>query len=325
VKLLPRAMCSSAIVTVVLLLAEANADPQPKVPRIGVLFDQKGNAVWTKGVREGLHQLGYLEGKTIMVEWRGNAETYEQMRLLAAELERSGVELIITAGSPATPAALEATGVPVVFTFGDPIAAGFAASLAHPGGRATGVSVLSVELYPKRLELLRELAPHARRIVFLRNPTNRLASRLLDALQEAGQRLGMQIKTLDARDAGEVNAALKSLRRNPPDAVIVSAEPLFLASKAQIAQAVRAAKLPAVFPWAEYHDEGVLMSYGPNLTETGRQMAGYVDKILRGAKPADLPIEQASTYELIIDLRIARAMGLHVPQSLLARANEVNR
>ena len=135
----------------------------------------------------------------------------------------------------------------------------------------------------------------------------------------------MQIKTLDARDAGEVDTALHSLRRSAPDALIVSAEPLFMANKGQIARAVRALKLPAVFPWREYHNEGVLMSYGPNLTTTGRQMASYVDKILRGAKPADVPIEQASKYELIIDLRVARAMGLDVPQSLLARADEVIR
>ena len=316
---------SAAVVTAVVLLAPAYADPEPGVPHIGVLFDGRGAAPWTQGLRDGLRRHGYVDGKSIIIEWQGSAETYEQMRVLAAELARSGVKLIVTAGSPATPAALEATELPVVFTFGDPVAAGYGVSLAKPGGRGTGVSVLSIELYPKRLQLLRELAPRARRVVFLRNPTNRLASRLLDELQAAGKTLGMQIVTLDARDASEVDTALRSLRRGAPDALIVSAEPLFMASKAQIARRVRTLKLPAVFPWREYHDEGVLMSYGPNLTATGRQMAGYVDKILRGAKPADLPIEQASTYELIIDLRIARAMGLKVPQSLLARADEVMR
>src|SRR5258708_15417003 len=189
---------SAAIICAAMLLTPVYADPQPNIPHIGVLFDDRNSAPWTEGLRDGLRQLGYVEGKSITIEWRGSGKSYEEMRLLAAGLARSGVKLIVPAGSPATPAALEITGLPVVFIFGDPVAAGFAASLAKPGGGGTGVSVLSVELYPKRLELLHELAPRARRIVFLRNPTNRLAPRLLDEVHAAGLSLGLQIKTLDA-------------------------------------------------------------------------------------------------------------------------------
>src|SRR5258708_2622443 len=274
---------SAAIICAAMLLTPVYADPQPNVPHIGVLFDDRNSAPWTEGLRDGLRQLGYVEGKSITIEWRGSGKSYEEMRLLAAGLARSGVELIVTAGSPATPAALEVTGLPVVFIFGDPVAAGFSASLAKPGGRGTGVSVLSVELYPKRLELLHELAPRARRIVFLRNPTNRLAPRLLDEVHAAGLSLGLQIKTLDARDAGEVSTALHSLRHSAADAMIVSAEPLFVASRMQIARAVREFKLPAVFPWREFHDEGGLISSGPNLAAIGRQPRAYLAPILHRA------------------------------------------
>jgi putative ABC transport system substrate-binding protein len=141
----------------------------------------------------------------------------------------------------------------------------------------------------------------------------------------AAKALGVQLEPFDARDTRELDKALRAIQRSRPDAILVAGDLLFLSNHAKVARAVRETKLPAMFPWREYHDEGVLMSYGPNLTETGRQMAGYVDKILNGAKPADLPIEQASKYELIIDLRVAHAMGLSVPQSLLARADEVIR
>jgi len=181
------------------------------------------------------------------------------------------------------------------------------------------------ELEPKRLELLHQLAPHARRIGYLFNLSNPLASAVTAEVKTAAQTLGLQLKVFNAPTARELDTALDTLLRNPPDALLVSPEAFFLAYKAKIAQVVRKAKIPAIFPYREYGVDGALMSYGPNLQQIGRLLAVYVDKVLRGAKPADLPIEQMSKYDLVIDLRVAREMGVQVPQDLLMRADEVIR
>jgi putative ABC transport system substrate-binding protein len=217
------------------------------------------------------------------------------------------------------------TTVPIVFGSGDPVATGLAASLARPGGNATGVSVLSTELYPKRLEYLHWLAPRARRIAFLMNSSNPIAVTQLEATQKAAPSLGVQLVKLDARNERELRSVLHALERGAADGAIVTNDLVYRSTASQVAQVLRKARLPAIFPYRQYLEEGGLMSYGPDPKEVGRKLAVYVDKILKGAKPADLPIEQLSKYELVIDLRVARELKLNVPQDLLLRADEVIR
>jgi putative ABC transport system substrate-binding protein len=306
-----------------LLSALAWAD-QTSIARIGVIMPTVSSSPLEEGLREGLRDLGYIDGKNVVIEWRRSAGTSEELRSLAANLAGK-VDIIVAIGSPAARAALQATTLPVVFTSGDPVQAGFASSLAKPGGNGTGVSVVSTQLNQKGLELLHELAAHGRRIVYLMNPSNPLAAHDREAVELAARALGIQLAIVNARDVAELNAALRAIHQTSAHGLLVSGDLFLLAQRAKIAQTVRMAGLPALFMYKEYHDAGVLMSYGPNFKQAMRLVAGYVDKILRGAKPSDLPIEQISKYELVINLRVAREMGLRVPQELLLRADEVIR
>lgn len=309
-----------------LISALAHAAEPSVTPRIGVLILSLANSPLEQGLRDGLREVGYIEGKNIVIEWRRYARADQELPSLAADLVQSPVDLIVTLGSIATKVALKASTGPVVFVaVGDPVATGFAASLAKPGGRGTGISTLSTELIAKRLELLHQAAPQARRIVYLMNSANPINALALEEVQKAARALRLKLETLDIRDAASIDAAFRASSHGATDAVLVAADFLFLANKAKIAWNVRKLRLPAMVPWRENLDDGLLMSYGPNLNWVMRRAATYVDKILKGAKPGDLPIEQVSTYELIIDLRVARAMGIHVPQDLLLRADEVIR
>ena len=278
-----------------------------------------------QGLRDGLRELGYINGKSIVIEWRRSLGTDKELRSLASELASAKVELIVAFSTPAARAVFQTTTVPVVFLVGDPVGTGLAASMAHPGGRGTGVSMLNRELTGKRMELLQQVTPGIRRIVFLMNPSNPLDARMLEEAQKAARTLSVKLETLGVRNADEIDAALRAMPRGAADGVVVSPDLLFVQNKNKIAQAVRKAKLVAIFPYKENHDDGVLMSYGANVTEGARKVAVYVDRVLKGAKPSELPIEQMSKYELIIDLRVARAMGIEVPQDLLLRADEVIR
>lgn len=316
-----------ATVTVAALLwAVAVAEEPRTIPRIGVLVPSMANSPFEEGLREGLRDLGYVESKDVILDWRRSPETAEALRPLAADLLKSKVGLIVAIGSPATRAALDAnTTTPVVFTSGDPVAAGFASSLARPGRNATGVSVVSLPVSQKCLELLHELVPRARRILYLMNTSNPLEAQDRDAVQAAARALGVQVITVNARNAAELDTALRALPRSGVQAFFMSGSFFLLTHRAEIVRAVRAAKLPAMFPYSEYHDLDVLVSYGPNLRQVMHLLARYVDKILKGAKPADLPVEQLSKHELIIDLRVARKLRIDVPQTLLLRADAVIR
>jgi putative ABC transport system substrate-binding protein len=309
------------------LSVAARADQPPTMRRIGVLAPPVfATSPYVAGLRDGLSELGYSEGKNVVIEWRLSAGGDEELRSLAADLARLKVDVIVVGNTRTARAALDVTTtVPVVFLAGDPVASGLAASLARPGGNGTGVSIVLTELTAKRLELLHQLAPRVRRIVYLINSTSPIGPPQLKAAQKAARTLGVQLVTLDARDEGELDAALRAIAKHSGGGFVVTADALFRANKAKIAQVVRKARLPAMFPAKEYHDDGVLMSYGPNTKEVGRKIAVYVDKLLRGAKPSDIPVEQVSKFELIIDMRVARAMRLDVPQALLLRADEVLR
>jgi putative ABC transport system substrate-binding protein len=278
-----------------------------------------------EGLREGLREHGYVEGKNIIIEWRRSEGAVEELKSAAADLARVPVELIVASGSPAVRAALDVTTLPVVFLSGNPVSAGFAESLARPGGNATGVSAVTTELNQNCVQFLHLLVPKSKRIFYLRNPANPIAALGLDEVEGTARALGMRVLTLDARNARELNVTLRKIRRSAADAVLVSPEMFFLAHRSEITGAVRKTKMPAMFTLREYHDEGALMSYGGSIKEAMRRVAGYVSKILKGTKPAEIPVEQLSKYELIIDLRIAHELGIEVPQTLLLRADEVRR
>ena len=304
--------------------ASANGAAPADPPRIGFLTPLPESGPDREGFRQGLRELGYIEGKNINIEWR-RAETGQQSQALAEGLVNAKVDVIVASGTPAAYAAMRATAtIPVVFaSVGDPVASGFATSLARPGRNGTGVSTVSTELYPKRLEFLHQLAPKARRITYLVNSSNPIAARLIDETEVAARMLGIRLQTLDARNARELDTALQTLEKNPPEAIMVGGDLLFLANKDRVAAAVRKARIPAIFSYEHYHEHGALMSYSPSVREAGRLAAGYVDKILKGAKPSELPIQQISRFELIIDLRLARELRIEVPLELLARADRV--
>jgi putative ABC transport system substrate-binding protein len=295
-------------------------------PRIGFLTPIPESGPDREGFRQGLHELGYVEGKNIVIDWR-RADTSQASQSLADQLVKTKVNVIVASGTPAAAAAMRATAtIPVVFAnIGDPVASGFAASLARPGRNGTGVSIDSTELYPKRVEFLHQLAPKARRITYLVNSSSPIAARMLEVTEIAARTLGVRLQTLDARNGRELDALLQTLEKNPPEAVLVGGDLLYLANKGKVAAVVRKARIPAIFPYDDFHENGALMSYGPSMREAGRLAAIYVDKILKGASPSELPIQQISRFELIVDLGLARELGIDVPRELFVRADRVIR
>ena len=316
-----------ALRTILLPIPTLAADSGQKglAPRIGVLFTQTaGFSPITDGLREGLRELGYTDGKTIVLDLRWPKERTDELPRLATDLVDGNVTVLVAAGNAASRAAMQATTtIPVVFMSGDPITAKLVTSLAHPGGNGTGLYVPTPELEAKRLELLHQLAPGAHRVAYLWNSTNPLAARTLEEVRRAATALDLQLLVIDTRTGAELDAALKRLSTKTADGVLVGSDPLF--SSANIGRAMHQARLPAAYPWSESRDHGALLSYGVSAKELGRRAAVYVAKILKGAKPVDIPVEEASKFELIIDLREAKALGIEVPMELLVRANEVIR
>lgn len=296
------------------------------VPRIGFL-SQCSSSFDKEQFTQGLRELGYVEGSSIQITWRHFPEGGPQLRLAADELVTSKVDVLVTCSTAATQAAVAATRtIPIVFTgIADPIASGVVASLAKPGANATGVSVLVAELYPKRLDLLRQVSPRARRVAFIVNLSSPGSALAVQPLQAAAKTLNIQLEVHNTPTATEVESTLRKIRWGSIDGLLTAGDTVVFSQGAQIARAVRKARVPAVFPWRQFHTYGVLMSYGSDTNEIMRRGAWYVDRILKGAKPEDLPVEQVSRMELIIDLRVARESGIKVPQELLYRADEVMR
>ena len=298
---------------------------QQKVPKIGFLGHVAPNSGQREGFQEGLRELGYVEGRTILIEWRNTLGYEDELRPLASELVQIAPDVIVTSSTPAARAALEATKtIPVVFAaVGDPIATGLVTNLARPEGNGTGVSLLSTELGVKRLDLLRQLAPRAHRVsylVALANPSEAVRTK---SVQAAAHALGIKLDIYNATNVEEIDSALRAIPWKSTDGVLIGSDPIFQAEGAKISEAVRTARVPAVFPWPDFHQYRVLMSYGPDLRKAASRAAYYVDKILRGAKPSDLPVEQISQMDLVIDLRVARELGVKVPPELLFRADRV--
>lgn len=296
------------------------AQPTGRRGRIGVLTPGRG---LPNSFGQQLRALGYSDDSVEIVVRAADGHL-ERLAGLAAELARLSPDVIVAAG-PAVAAARQATStIPVVMVnVADPVAAGFAASLAHPGGNVTGLANLAQDTAGKRLELLKAIAPSVRRIAILLDPGNPGNVHQLQAAQQAAPSLGIEALPVEATSADAISDAFAAIAREHADAVFVPEDPVFSLYQEQIVHLVRGSKLPAIFQSRIYVDVGGLMSYGADFDDLYRRAAFYVDKVLKGAKPADLPIEQPTKFELIINLKTANALGLTVPQSLLQRADEV--
>jgi len=307
------------------LTAEAQAPA--KVPRIGflTLLSSPESPQLLVAFRQGLRELGYVEGQTIAIEYRFAADRPERLPALAAELVRLKVDIIVTASPPPTEAARQATStIPIVFAAsGDPVATGFVASLARPGGNVTGLATLSADVVGKQLELLKEVAPKVSRVAVLQNPGNPGHPNQSRLAEGAAQVLGVQLQILDARTSSEIDAAFAAMRKQRAGGVLVLRDAMFRTQRTQVVALAAKSRLPAVYGFREQAEAGGLMAYGASVPHMYRRAATYVDKILKGAKPADLPVEQPTTLELVINLKTAKALGLTIPPSLLQRADEV--
>ena len=294
-----------------------------KVWRVGILATANPR-VYDPAVDE-LRKLGYTEGQNLVLEFRSAEGTVERLPILAAELVRAGVDVILAAGGDAPlRAARQATmTIPVVIVAidYDPVALGFAASLARPGGNVTGVFLQQAELTAKRMEFLRATLPHLTRLAILWEPS---AADQFRAAEAESRSVGIRVQSIELRNPLDgFRGAFAKAAKNRADAIFVVTSPVFFRERVQIAQLAVNSRLPAVFALREFADAGGLMSYGTNLPDMLRRAASYVDRILKGAKPADLPIEQATKFELVINLKTAKALGLTIPPSLLQRADRV--
>jgi putative ABC transport system substrate-binding protein len=300
-----------------------SAQQRAKLPRIGFLC-LVPEFIAQEGLRAGLHDLGYIEDTNIVIEWRW-AQSVEELPALATELARMHVDVIFAASSTYVEAARKATTtIPIVFAVhADPVGLGHVASLAHPGGNITGTSMLLTELAAKGLEVISEALPRARRIGVLWNPTTPSHARALQAVEAAGEKLGLDLRKVPARSIEECDAAFATMTQERVGGFLAVASPLVVGQRGPLAALELKYSLPGMFPFKENAVAGGLMSYGADLYDLYHRAAVYVDKILKGAKPADLPVEQASKYELVINLKTAKALGLDLPPTLLARAVEV--
>ena len=301
---------------------------QPAMPVIGFLnpASSDGYAERLRGFRQGLKDTGYVERENVSIEYYWGENQVDRLPALATELVRRDVSVIAAASASSAFAAKAATTtIPIAFVVAeDPVRVGLVASLARPGGNMTGINFLSAELVAKRLEFLREVVPAARRVAVLVNPSNasRVESTVRDA-EAAGRTMQLQIQVVNASTSREIEAVFAGFVRERPDALFVSNDPLFTSRRVQLTQLAAVHRIPATYPQREIAEVGGLMSYGASLTDVYRQFGGYAGRLLKGAKPADLPVLQPTKFELVINLPTARTIGLEVPPSLLARADEV--
>ena len=296
-----------------------------KVNRIGLL-SPVSQGLGIEAFREGLRTLGYVEGHNIVVEYRSAEGRFDRLPDLAAQLVRLKVDVIVAVVTQASLAAKNATGtIPIVMlAVGDPVGAGLVASLARPGGNVTGTSVLAVEIAGKSLEMLKDFIPKLRVVAAIWNPANAVfQAQMLKETEVAARALGIQLQMFAARDREEIDQAVEAVSRERAAALTVIVDPVFIANRTRITALAAKNRLPSVSAFKEYAEAGGLMAYAANFSEPGRRAASYVDKILKGARPADLPVEEATKFELVINLKTAKALGLMIPPSLLQRADQV--
>jgi putative ABC transport system substrate-binding protein len=302
------------------LAAAAQQKPLPVVAWIG--FDYNASA---HGLRQGLRDLGYSEGQNLVLEYHSPKGTVAGFTGLIADLAARKVDVIATGGFPATDAAHRVRlAVPVVFVVADPVGSGFVMSLAHPGGNMTGVSLaVEEEFSGKWLELLMETAPQVSSIAFIWNPSNHSSATSWRVMQELAPKLGITLRSVELHAPKELNEAINNLKRSQVGALILDSDSATGIVQGDLAAFARQQRLPLLSVFRRVVEAGGLMSYGPSLYQLWRHAAVYVDKILKGAKPADLPVEQPTTFELVVNLATAKALGLTVPPSILARADEI--
>jgi len=316
-------------VAVLVVPLPGEAQQAASLPRIGFLaaasLSDPRVPRYVQAFRQGLRELGYVEGQNIAIEFRWAEGQYDRLPGLAAELVRLKVNVIVAGGPPAIQAAKQATEtIPIVMAaVADPVATGFVASLARPGGNITGLSMMLPELVGKQLELLKEILPKVSRVAFLGNPANPAYAPLVRHAQDTARALGVRLQPLEARDPSEIDSAFAAITTERAGAVIVLGDTVLLDHRTRIADHAVRRRLPTVFGVSEYAEAGGLLAYGPSLSDGYRRAATYVDKILKGAKAADLPVEQPATFELVINLKAAKALGLTIPQAVLQRADRV--
>jgi putative ABC transport system substrate-binding protein len=305
----------------------AQAQQPTKIPRIGHLAASSfsTNPARIEAFRQGLRELGYVEGKNIVIEYRYAEGKLDRLPALVAELVRLKVDIIVSGGPTPTRAAKEATStIPIVMAFdNDPVANGFVASLARPGGNITGLSTLAPEISGKQLELLKEIVPRLARVAVLGDSTTPGNAQALKEIELAAGALKVKLQYLDVLDPKDIETAFRAANKGRADAVLMMTSRVFVLQRTQIADLAAKSRLPAIYDRREFVDDSGLMSYGTNFTDLSRRAATYVDKILKGAKPADLPVEQPIKFELIINLKAAKQIGLTIPPNVLARADKV--
>ena len=319
-----------ALVTGALAAPLASFAQQPaKIPRIGFLHPaslESVGGVQLQAFRAGLRELGYVEGKNIQLEIRWGEGKLDRIPALAAELVQLKVDVILAATSPSVVAARQATQtIPIVMPVSsDPVGDGLVASLAHPGGNITGLSIMSAEMGEKRIQLLKEMYPkvsHAMAVLW--NPDYVGMRARYEQARVAAPAIGLTVRSVEVRDARELDAAFEAIIREHPEALLLLVDPFTLSQRSRIVEFAAAQRLPAMYETSDFVDAGGLISYGPIVSDQYRRAATYVDKILRGAKPADLPVEQPTKFELAINLKAAKALGIKFPDSILLRADAV--
>jgi putative ABC transport system substrate-binding protein len=304
------------------------AQQSAKIARIGFLHPASPQSadIRLQAFRDGLHELGYVEGETLQLEVRWGEGKLERLPALAAELVQLKVDVIVAATSPSIVAAHQATRtIPIVMSVSaDPVGDGLVASLARPGGNITGLSLMAPELGGKRLQLLKEVFPkvsHAMAVLW--NPAYVGMRARFEQARVAAPAVGLTVRSVEVRDARELDAAFEAIIREHPEALLLLVDPFTISQRSRIVEFAAEQRLPAIYESSDFVDVGGLISYGPNISDQFRRAATYVDKILRGAKPADLPIEQPTKFELVINMRAAKALGIKFPDSILRRADKV--
>jgi putative tryptophan/tyrosine transport system substrate-binding protein len=311
-----------------LTVSLAQAQQPGKVPRIGFLFisSLSSNSARFEAFRHGLRELGYEEGKNIVLEWRSADGKRDRLPALAAELVRLKVDIIVSGGSTVTRFAKEATNtIPIIMAQDtDPVGSGFVARLARPGGNITGLSTLAPELSGKQLEILKEIVPMLLRVAVLGTSIRAGNAQSLKETELAGGAFGVKVQYLDILGPKDIEAAFRAATKGRADAVLVLASPVFFSHRTQIIDLAVKSRLPAIYNAPEYVEDGGLMTYSVGTTDLFRRAASYVDKILKGRKPADLPVEQPKKFEFIVNLKAAKQIGLTIPPNVLVRADRVD-
>jgi putative ABC transport system substrate-binding protein len=315
-----------AVVLAVVGTPASNAQPS-RIPRIGILSGASEQTTPAfDAFRDGLRELGYVEGQNVVLEFRLARGQLDLFPALATELVRANVDVIVTDGGNTAPLAAKQASqtIPIVMAVsGDPVTGGVIASFSRPGGNVTGLTLLAPELSAKRLQLFKDAVPQARRVAVLRNGSNRSSAEYLQTTESAARSVGVTIHAFDVRGLGDLDSVARRIARERLHGLITLPDVVFWNVRAQMVEFAHKTRLPAMFPEREFVDAGGLMAYGPSVPANFRRAATFVDKILKGARPADLPVEQPVKFELVVNLRTARALDLTIPSALLQRADQL--